>query len=684
MGTRRVVILMDFNCPGSRDTLRLPQMIAQAANLSSIFGHANVCVLAWMPNLPKEGSQTTADDDEQTIKQCLMKVGFKSQLRVRMMLDPPDTARNMTSQMDWWIDGRLCFFGEAEDNFWKNKSELARIRRVDQKATLPEAHDMVDLTSLNPDDEINTSDRSHDLTDKMAQRGPNVAEGQLNALFTKSACRQGVDTWLCAQDDTFIVDFHPCVGDRALGTYQWSKDRRLSHGNFRHIIVKVGQHLHGKQADFTVARVEHKLCKDWLKKNITLFEKGPNGLLVTVIPTEVVPPPSDEELKRVPGGLLAYKGLSALSFKACVLRGSGIKLNPEKLGQFAMIGLAMSEELERLKREHETEYEEKLLRVVELTMPASQAPTPLPSPLPLLDGRGDGQEPNPDGEGESPALVEFESLDALKGLANITVEVKSAVKGLTLFKDEGRKVMYGMAKADDLVVPNGTHLGGVGGGNLIDKNVDTMTAVPWVLPKGDQTWVQLNREKGDGADDAGERQPKFTSGSLYAILREIEAKSTTPIRLTSFGEAKPKSENGRHCYEFATPPGAENHRSLDFVATPSRGDKQSKPNGQNVFHGLAHRDHGLGDGVLELCWRLNHDTVGNTLKPFRPSVVTKGCVEFKKGKPVKLSWAKQAAKATFSAQAHIAIFDWDRAGTCWPKLIVIFGDSTSATIHLVA
>ena len=141
VGTRRVVILMDFNCPGSRDTLRLPQMIAQAANLSSIFGHANVCVLAWMPNLPKEGSQTTADDDEQTIKQCLMKVGFKSQLRVRMMLDPPDTARNMTSQMDWWIDGRLCFFGEAEDNFWKNKSELARIRRVDQKATLPEAHD---------------------------------------------------------------------------------------------------------------------------------------------------------------------------------------------------------------------------------------------------------------------------------------------------------------------------------------------------------------------------------------------------------------------------------------------------------------------------------------------------------------------------------------------------------------
>ena len=62
IGARRVVILMDFNCPGARDTMRLPQMMAQAANLSAMFGHEHVCLLAWMPNLPKEGSLATADD----------------------------------------------------------------------------------------------------------------------------------------------------------------------------------------------------------------------------------------------------------------------------------------------------------------------------------------------------------------------------------------------------------------------------------------------------------------------------------------------------------------------------------------------------------------------------------------------------------------------------------------------
>ena len=149
------------------------------------------------------------------------------------------------------------------------------------------------------------------------------------------------------------------------------------------------------------------------------------------------------------------------------------------------------------------------------------------------------------------------------------------------------------------MIPKGSHIGGVGGGNLLDRNVDTTVAIPWSLPKDDQTWVQLNREKADALDDGGDKQPKYTSGSLYSIIREIEAKSTTPVRLTSFGEVKPKSEGDRHSYEFATPPGVENHRALDYVAVPIRTDKAPKQNCMNMFQGLAHRDHGLGDGHAE-------------------------------------------------------------------------------------
>ena len=122
----------------------------------------------------------------------------------------------------------------------------------------------------------------------------------------------------------------------------------------------------------------------------------------------------------------------------------------------------------------------------------------------------------------------------------------------------------------------GTRMGNVGGGNFVDRNEDALTAIPWALPKGDQTFVQLSREKGDagGGDEGAEKMPKFSGGTLYAVLREIEAKSTTPIRPTSFGEVKPTSEGGRHTYQFACLPGAENHRALDFVPSPVRGKKR--------------------------------------------------------------------------------------------------------------
>ena len=48
----------------------------------------------------------------------------------------------------------------------KHWSELARTRRVEHKPTLLETIDLVDLTSLNPDDDINSSDRIHNISEK--------------------------------------------------------------------------------------------------------------------------------------------------------------------------------------------------------------------------------------------------------------------------------------------------------------------------------------------------------------------------------------------------------------------------------------------------------------------------------------------------------------------------------------
>jgi hypothetical protein len=51
---------------------------------------------------------------------------------------------------------------------------------------------------------------------------------------------------------------------------------------------------------------------------------------------------------------------------------------------------------------------------------------------------------------------------------------------------------------------------------------------------------------------------------------------------------------------------------------------------------------GVGNGVLTLCWRLQHDTVGNILKPVKPHVIAKQRVSLPAGKPVRVAWPPEA------------------------------------------
>ena len=51
---------------------------------------------------------------------------------------------------------------------------------------------------------------------------------------------------------------------------------------------------------------------------------------------------------------------------------------------------------------------------------------------------------------------------------------------------------------------------------------------------------------------------------------------------------------------------------------------------------------GVGNGALMLCWRLNYDPVGNSLKPAKPQVVLRHRVALSAGKPVRVAWPKDA------------------------------------------
>ena len=61
----------------------------------------------------------------------------------------------------------------------------------------------------------------------------------------------------------------------------------------------------------------------------------------------------------MPGAYEAWKGLSSLEFKVCVVRGPKVIIHPEKLAAFQHAPLSISEEVRGLEREHSS-YEDLL------------------------------------------------------------------------------------------------------------------------------------------------------------------------------------------------------------------------------------------------------------------------------------------------------------------------------------
>ncbi len=159
--------------------------------------------------------------------------------------------------------------------------------------------------------------------------------------------------------------------------------------------------------------------------------------------------------------------------------------------------------------------------------------------------------------------------------------------------------------------------------------------MPWLLPKGDKTWVQRTVEKGDDADEGA--KPKFTSGTLYSILRDLDRRSTQPIVLTSFGEAHGVSSSGRQEYTFKNALGSEAFGAVEYVLSPCK--PSAKLSRANFFNPFVSRASGVGEGACQITWRLSFDVVTHVLRPCKAYVTASQRIVLPKGKPVKVCWA---------------------------------------------
>ena len=631
----KVVFLMDFNCLGARDVLRMGQMLQAAGTMGKMFGPSNCAVMAWMPNCGKEDSDATAFDDEITIANSLSKAGFRKQLRIRMLLDMPVCIAQKVSAIDWFVDGRLCFL-EGQSNEWESSSELSRTRTVREVPKVPEASELREAVSLNADEELSTTVRYMDVPEKCAQRGLAASKAQLKALLTPSA-RLGKPDWL-QKDQVLIFDFHAHVGDRTMASYELRKELNLP--NLRHIICGVGQGNHLRSARYTATRLRNRVAEDWLSNALVLTTKKtlPSGVIVDqeVRPVDEPPPPTEAELSNIPGALRAHRGMGKLELRVCMVSGNKITIRPDKLAQFASVSPESASKLEELVSTHNDKYMRALSSM--------DVPGEVTAMAVLDDGRNMDVDPV-NSDSDQSKFLEYESLESLRAVATITGECRSACKSVHILRDESKTMCYVISKSEDVILTPGMAIGAVGGGTFLDRDEDRVKAIPWELPLGDQTWAQLERRKVKGERDVEDDDaPKFVSGTLCAVARQIERKSTKGLKLTSFGDLIPVTEAGLQKYKFSSPEGADNHRKLDFVlSTPKVGSKVSHG---NFFAPFVSRANGLGKGGFQITFRLIHDPVGNCLKVHRVAVTVAQRIVLTKGKPLRVLWPDESTGAT--------------------------------------
>ena len=334
-----------------------------------------------------------------------------------------------------------------------------------------------------------------------------------------------------------------------------------------------------------------------------------------------MPPPSEEVLKEIPGALEAWKGLSALDLKVCVVRGPKIIISPEKLATFQHAPLSISEEVRALEVKHK-DFEDILSF---MALPAG------PGTEPETDPRGGPNGIGPDTE--SHVTPTMESLAALEAHAPGLVEHQAAGdKHVTMLKDDKRQEVWLLSKNGDHTLPKGTLLGGFGSGQLMPRKPERNDCVPWCLVDGDKSYVQLA-----SAED-GDTKKKPKAGTFYTVARPLEksaSQKASPLTLTSYGKVEPNGTAGKHGYTFEFPEDHPKHSPLDYFLSKAKLGTHTTASG-NYFSSLVAR--AGWSGSVGVMWRLQHDPVRHCLHARKPVAIAMDNISLKKGIPMKVLW----------------------------------------------
>jgi len=195
------------------------------------------------------------------------------------------------------------------------------------------------------------------------------------------------------------------------------------------------------------------------------------------------------------------------SLEVCKPVGGKISIAPEHLAQFSQAPPWAKLELSKLEAQHEEQFS-KLLEHLSKNESGQEEKE---------DPRTHEQELKP----PATNLIEFESLDALKAHTKLSEEecFVSGDRKVKMLKDATS--IYFFCAGEDHTCRKHTLAGSFGSGQVVERDPQPpLGAIPWSLPEGDRTVIQLVHGAG-GADDDAEAKSKTADVETKPILASV-------------------------------------------------------------------------------------------------------------------------------------------------------------------
>eukprot|EP00438_Fugacium_kawagutii_P020691 Skav232340 [mRNA] locus=scaffold1704:535693:541139:- [translate_table: standard] len=529
---------------------------------------------------------------------CLQFINDQAPQRAVGLLELPEIAKKTSKRglCDEEQEIQTCLWSlrQSCDNLFLTASELGTCGRPlnDEEIQLPLSKEMLLPESLDCEADLKQAERQRPSQEAtQAQKGVSRWIALLSSLVTMA------DNSLKGKP-VIIINLTPYIEDVGVAVFNMRLREQELKGGFNTMNLFYQSVSWISKEVFGHARLGRELTDARVNR---LFEHG--GHKYAVDPPDL----TQAEIDSIPAAKAAMVSLDEMKFEVLERVNDKMMIRSDE----HRFWLAQSGDIKAI-------YEELRQKHADLIGYQSQHQVAA-----LADA--DAASASASGSAEESPRVEMESVGKLEQEVGIDLRVSSEVANVELIKckDNSLWLLSSITKT----IAKHTVLGGYGTGQWMTQAECAEPAVPFEIPAGDRTLIQL-----DEATFGGEGAQGITTLSIYKLLLRAETEKSITNHRVSFLSVRRKEavEAGQDGFDVSL------KQSMVFkCCRDPRGDRgdSERITSKNFFSKLISN---LPTSLLTTV-RYRFERVGQNFKIQRPYVISGKSISLEKDKPLKVA-----------------------------------------------